>query len=445
VIAIVVSRADAASVRIGERLLELADWSAHEDSTRSDAEGGGTYYRLDAGRGFELRTFEEWHLELEDAATPFADPELVVFVSRHSGETGPLLTAHFTGNFGPAEFGGREGELAEAAPVAHERLLERFREHAPEGYDVGMECTHHGPSSLSVPSLFAELGSDEEQWADDAGAHAVARAVLDLGSVDRLHEGRRLVAFGGGHYVPRPERIVRETPWAVGHIGADWCLEAMGAPDPDVIERAFERSDADLAVVDGEYPTLESTIEELGHRVVSETWVREVGGTPLGLVDRLEGDLTPVDSGLRFGERAAAHDGDGGYAVEPLPAELIEAARAVDADAVREAIEAHALAFETEEGGTRAGDRAAFVPGERGSLVEALVAVLEREYEVSREPESIVVCERAFDPEKAATLGVPEGPAFGRLASGESVEVGGRTIEPEAVRTERVRRLSRSP
>lgn len=452
-IAIVVSRADSASVRIGERLLELADWSAHEDSTHSDAEGGGTYYRLESDgagrREFELRTFEDWHLELEDAVEPFADPgpvpALLVFVSRHSGETGPLLTAHFTGNFGPAEFGGHDRELAEACPTAHKRLLERFREHAPEGYEVGMECTHHGPSSLSVPSLFAELGSGEAQWRDDAGARAVARSVLELDAdEDRSAGGRNLVAFGGGHYVPRPERIVRETPWAIGHIGADWCLEAMGAPDPDVIEQAFERSGAELAVVDGDYPTLESTIEELGYRVVSETWVREVGGAPLGLVERLEADLTAVDSGLRLGERAADHDADDEYAVESLPSELIEAARAVDADAVREAVETHALAFETEEGGARVGDQAAFAPGEREALVEALVAVLEREYEVRRGPESITVRERTFDPEKAATLGVPEGPAFGRLASGEAVEVDGRTIEPEAVHTERVRTLSRS-
>ena len=471
-IAIVVSRADAASVRIGEQLLELADWSAHEDPDCPDAEGGGTYYCLETGTGtaetdneaFELRTFEEWHLELEDADEPFADadPDLLVFASRHSGETGPLLTAHFTGNFGPAEFGGRDGELAPASPVAHKRLLDRFREYAPEGYDVGMECTHHGPTSLAVPSMFAELGSGQEQWEDDAGARAVARSILDLRfefdlelDEERSRRGRSIVAFGGGHYVPRPERIVWETPWAVGHIGADWCLEAMGAPDPDVIEQAFEQSDAELAVIDGEYPTLESTIEEVGYRVVSERWLREVGSVPLALVDRLESDLLGVEEGLRFGEPASDYDpdddGDGDgeydydYDVLALPTEMVEAARSVDASAVREAVEAHALAFETEENGTRVDGRAAFVPEERESLVDALVAILEREYEVRHESDAVVIQERTFDPEKAATLGIPEGPAFGKLATGEAVEVDGRTIDPEAVHTERVRSLPRSP
>lgn len=117
-IGIVVSHADSASERIGEELLELADWRSAEDSAQPESEGGGTYYRLEIeGMNFELRTFEEWHLELDGVAETFSDPGLVVFASRHSGETGPLLTAHFTGNFGEAEFGGESGTLAEACQI----------------------------------------------------------------------------------------------------------------------------------------------------------------------------------------------------------------------------------------------------------------------------------------------------------------------------------------
>ncbi|MCL7418740.1 MAG: hypothetical protein M8354_13005, partial [Halalkalicoccus sp.] len=377
------------------------------------------------------------HLELEGGGSVFSEPSMVVFASRHSGETGPLLTAHFTGNFGEAEFGGQEGELAAACPAAHKELLEGFREHAPEGYEVGMECTHHGPTSVGAPSLFAELGSDEAQWGDHAGARAVARSILGLS--DTVHQEKQLVAFGGGHYVPRPTRIVTETPWAVGHIGADWCLEAMGPIDPDVIERAFEKSGADLAVLDGERPELESTIGELGYRVVSETWLREVGERDLELVGRLESELGSVEEGLRFGER------EGEFEPHSLPVELIEAARAVDSEAVREAVERHTVAFGTTENGTAIGERAAFAnEDDRAALIEDLVSVIEREYEVERGSESVLVRERAFDPEKAATLGVPEGPAFGTLASGRAVEVQGRTIEPEAVFSERVRELSYS-
>lgn len=442
-IAIVVSRADSASELIGEQLLELADWRTEEDPDRPDGEGGGTFHTLETTDvSFELRTFEQWHLELEGVANAFSEPDLLVFASRHSGETGPLLTAHFTGNFGPAEFGGHEGELAAACPSAHKRLLAGFREHAPEGYEVGMECTHHGPSSVGAPSLFAELGSDEAQWEDEAGARAVARSILGLDGA--AHQEKQVVAFGGGHYVPRPTRIVRETPWAVGHVGADWCLDSMGAIDPGVIEQAFERSGAELAVIDGDRPELESVIEELGYRVVSETWLREVGERDLEFVSRLEAELGSVDEGLRFGDQEGT-EGDEGFESRALPVEPIEAARAVDPDAVREAVERRALAFTTTESGTEVSERAAFAEeADREALIDELVAILEREYEVERDAEAVRVHERAFDPEKAATLGIPEGPAFGKLASGESVEVGGRTIEPEAVTSERTRELSYS-
>ncbi|EMA53154.1 hypothetical protein C450_07567 [Halococcus salifodinae DSM 8989] len=49
--------------------------------------------------------------------------------------------------------------------------------------------------------------------------------------------------------------------------------------------------------------------------------------------------------------------------------------------------------------------------------------------------------ETAFDPAAARDAGVPEGPAFGRLADGEAVTVDGRTIEPEGVHERRERRF----
>src|SRR6056297_603166 len=101
-LAIVVSRADEASVNIGEQLLDVADWTETVDDSRADADGGGTVYRTD---GAELRTFEGRHLELEDPVAAFESPDVLVFASKHAGETDELLTAHPTGNFGDAEYG----------------------------------------------------------------------------------------------------------------------------------------------------------------------------------------------------------------------------------------------------------------------------------------------------------------------------------------------------
>ncbi len=464
-IAIVVSRADSASEHIGERLLELDDWTADEDSTRHDAAGGGTYYRTD---GFELREFDGLHIELDDPSDAFSEPpDFLAFVSRHSGETGRLLTAHVTGNFGPAPYGGEPETLSRAAPGAAKRVVDALAEHAPEGYEVGIECTHHGPTDVSVPSLFVELGSDDPQWADPEAARAVARAVLDLRGTgarygtdsdagsDTGDRPRHVVGFGGGHYAPRFTRIVRETEWAVGHVGADWALGEMGAPEAnrDVIEQAFARSDADLAVIDGDRPALAAAIEALGHRVVSETWVRAVGGRPRPLVERLEAEIDAVDDGLRFGDVSVASAEAGGDAVRvrELPAALLSRAQGIDPEATREAVAANTVAFDTEQAGTRAAGRAAFAADEgsptEGDLVGALADVLTQRYDEVEVDASagrrgaVVAREVAFDPSLAAERGVPEGPAYGRLADGRPVEVGGETVTPAEVSRTRTDRF----
>jgi D-aminoacyl-tRNA deacylase len=465
VLGIVVSEADHASEHVGEHLLDLADWESHEDEATPPAGGGGTVHRLhdDAGSvAVELRTFADLHVDIPDPSRPFDDPDCLVVVSRHSGDTGPLLTAHFTGNFGPATFGGQPGSFARACPNAQKAVVRAFDEHAPDDYEVGIECTHHGPTEVSVPSMFAELGSGEEEWRDPAGARSVARAVLTLRGVAPDRE-KQVVGFGGGHYAPRFERVVRETDWAVGHIGADWPLDEMGAPDAnrDVLAGALAASAADHALLDADRPDLAAVLADLDCRVVSETFVRETDRVPLSLVASLEDGLCRVDDGLRFGERARVGSGGGGGqasadgsdtdvhadpVVVDLPADLVGEASGVDADAVRAAVADATLAFETTQHGTvvegRAAFRAATATDDAAALVDDLAGVLARKYDaVEQVDDALLARVASFDPEKAATLGVPEGPAFGRLAAGETVEVDGREVPPSAVTTERERRF----
>ncbi|MFC3478482.1 D-aminoacyl-tRNA deacylase [Halobacterium litoreum] len=426
-IGIVVSRADEASVHIGDHVRDLGEFErVGEDAYRAD--------------GFALREFDDLHLHLDDVAAAFDDPEFVVFVSRHSGDTGPLLSAHFTGNFGAAKYGGSDRAVAPACPNAHREVMGSLREHAPDGYDVAMECTHHGPTSVGAPSMFVELGSDEAEWEDPEGARAVARAVLDLEGVSATGD-RSLVAFGGGHYAPRPTRILEDTDWGFGHVAADWCLSDLGDPREhrDQVAAVFEASDATRAVVDGDKPALEAEIENLGHRVVSETWVRETDGVPLSLADDLEADVATVDDGLRFGDVAEAYDS--GYLVVDLPPELLDAAHAVDPDATVEAGLQTALAVATDENGNRLAGPAAFPDKDAyEDFVDRLAALLAADYDaVTRENGDLEAVREAFDPAAASERGVPEGPKFGRLANGESVAVNGEKVDPTDVsRTERI-------
>ena len=446
-VAIVVSRADEASVHIGEQLLEIGEWSETTDDSRADADGGGAVYRTD---GAVLREFEELHLDLQHVAAAFDDPELVVFASKHAGDTDELLTAHHTGNFGVAEYGGASGQFARACPNAHSAVVAALADHAPEGYEVGMECTHHGPTEVGAPSMFVEVGSAQSQWRDPAAASAVARAILDLRGVapvtptENGHR-RHLVGFGGGHYAPRFERVVRETDWTVGHLAADWCLSALADSDLDretVIERAFAASDAEYALLADGREELAATIEELGYRVVSETFLRETTGVPLSFVEAAEAATTTVSDGLRFGTPARTPPEE--WAVVDVPADLLAEATGIDTDAVTTWFEANTLAFDTEQNGTVV-TGPAVLDGDTAwsAVVTALADVLRQRYDsVERAGSELRARERRFDPALADTLGIPEGPKYGKLSAGEPVEVNGREIDPEAVHSEHIRRFT---
>lgn len=433
-IGIVVSEADEASVHIGDHLLELADWTTTEDRGVAPAAGGGTVHRTDR---FELRTFEGLHIELDTVTDSFADLDALVFASRHSGETGPLLTAHFTGNVGAAEFGGAPGTLARAWPAGLKQVYGSLRRAAPDGYAVGIECTHHGPTDIDVPSMFVEVGSAEPQWEDPDAARAAATAILRLEPPERTD--RTFVGFGGGHYAPRFERIISETDWNVGHVLADWGLDEVGETGTSVIEQAFERSGATLAVIEDDRPALVETIEDLGHRVVSETWLRETDSVPLDLVDRLERELRPVADGLRFGKRTAD---PAAIVVYQPSSDLLADLHGVDPEATVAAIESHSVAFETVENGNRVSGRIVLPDGSaKSALIDALADVLRMGFEtVERTDDALLVEETAFDPDRARKLGVPEGPAFGKLTSGHPVEIDGETVTPEMVHVGRERR-----
>jgi D-aminoacyl-tRNA deacylase len=447
---IVVSHADRASAHIGEHLHALRDWDTSVDESRPDAEGGGTVYRTD---GVELREFEPLHLDIDGVAAAFDDPDLLVFASKHAGETEELLTAHHTGNFGVAEFGGEDGQFARACPGAQKAVISALQRHAPPDYEVGMECTHHGPTNVGVPSMFVEVGSAAEQWDDPEAAEAAARAILDLADepADKPRENgtrRQLLGIGGGHYAPRFERVVRETDWAVGHIAANWSLDALAEwadSDADrdaVLERAFRASAADYALMEGDRPELQETIESLGYRVVSETFVQETSGVDLALVAELEDAVSPVDDGLRFGDLAPGYDGE--WTVLGLPDELLSDARGVDSEALRETIERQSIAYATEQNGTvLTGPIICPADMALSTFLDPIIEILEQRFDsVERRADELVARETAFDPALARTADIPEGPKFGKLASGQSVEIDGDEIDPERFHRERIRRYT---
>jgi len=121
-------------------------------------------------------------LTLENLDDLYPDAGSFIFLSKHRSDSQiPTLTCHCTGNFAADNpYGGNPHELAISYPSLQKGYLKAItaaRHRVPE-YDVIIEATHHGPTSLKKPVLFVELGSSEKQWADSNAAAFMCDTLL---------------------------------------------------------------------------------------------------------------------------------------------------------------------------------------------------------------------------------------------------------------------------
>jgi len=166
-----------------------------------------------------------------------------VFLSRHRAESGiPSLTAHFTGNFGSAAFGGNPGEIANYSP----RMLKNYlielnclRKEIPDSYNITLEATHHGPTSLRSPVLFVELGTTENDWSDERPAGFIAKALITSLESQREYE-KCAIGIGGTHYPEKLNKTILYSDMAIGPVIPKHALEYF---NKEMLEQILAKSD----------------------------------------------------------------------------------------------------------------------------------------------------------------------------------------------------------
>jgi len=170
-------------------------------------------------------------IRIDDLEAHFGESKYC-FVSRHWAESRiPSLTAHFTGNFGENEFGGNPSEISVYSPSmlkSYFVTLNSMRNRIPSKYQITLEATHHGPTSLRSPSLFVELGSTSEQWRDADAASRVAEALMKSLANPVKYEPCA-IALGGTHYSEKFNRIELETDIAFGPIVPKYSLDQFSS------------------------------------------------------------------------------------------------------------------------------------------------------------------------------------------------------------------------
>src|SRR3990172_914331 len=179
--------------------------------------------------GVRIETTQKNVLELDYLATKKPKPELILVASTHRSEAGiPALTVHPTGNWDRADLGGKPKTLS-IAPALYLseglRLMRDAKENLKLPYEVTLECTHHGPT-FSLPVMFCEVGSSEEQWKDLKACEVVANVMTVL-SKEVPQKVDVAVGFGGPHYAPRFTKGVLDGKFAVGHICPGYNIDAI--------------------------------------------------------------------------------------------------------------------------------------------------------------------------------------------------------------------------
>lgn len=233
---IVTSGEDIASMNIRQRLLSLAEWKEIGKFRGTPAlSAGGSYMIFIPGIHLEAE-----NLDSEVKKALGIDFDCMIWASRHKSQSGlRTLTVHPIGNYGKAEFGGRDGRLAPTCPRLMTKAFLLLKKSAGSlDFQISFECTHHGPY-VETPSFFIEIGSDESAWKEEEPAKKIAEVILSLDKNQDTLADKIAIGVGGGHYAPRHSEVALAKKLSFGHMLPNY---ACGNATSEIIQHAIERT-----------------------------------------------------------------------------------------------------------------------------------------------------------------------------------------------------------
>jgi D-aminoacyl-tRNA deacylase len=245
---IISSMEDPASTNIKKGLLKLSNWN------ELDKFYNNIVYQYSKKKDIVMITINDSMIKHENLDKEIKEklglnPRQAIFISRHRSITGtPTLTTHPIGNYGNAEFGGKAKTLCKSSPKMMVQLIRIIKRNAKKEklyHKVCLEVTHHGPY-IEIPTLFVEVGSNEEEWKKQKPADTIAKSILELIQTYQYEEDLPrdipvLLGIGGGHYAPRFTDIIFEKKAAFGHMIPTYQIEA-GNINEEMLEKALHNT-----------------------------------------------------------------------------------------------------------------------------------------------------------------------------------------------------------
>jgi D-aminoacyl-tRNA deacylase len=260
---IICSEKDTAAMLIKGKLTENFGFSARaEEFDGSPVYGKGT---------FRLLTIKEDSVYADYADLEAAD--LLIFASRHASKTGPkTFTVHAPGNWGKADFGGKEKTLAPTSASLVKNYLLAMQEKRDEmrlEHLVSVEQTHHGPDAQK-PSVFIEMGSNKKDWKDEKAAELIADTITGRTSLKGSYKAG--IGIGGKHYSSEFTKLMLRTEYALGHMCPEY---ALGFLDEAMLRQAAGKTSEKLSCLVVDYKDIGSGSEKQRVKRLAEDFSQE--------------------------------------------------------------------------------------------------------------------------------------------------------------------------
>ena len=164
-----------------------------------------------------------------------------IFLSKHAAESGVLaLTCHNTGNFSDAKFGGYERQVSIPHPYIQKSYIQNLWKTRTKfsQFQITIEATHHGPTALTKPSLFIEIGTTEKEWNDIDLCNSVGQIIIDV-----MKEPQKsypiAICFGGTHYSEKFTNELIHGKYSLGTVIPKHALEQI---DQSLFSHIIERN-----------------------------------------------------------------------------------------------------------------------------------------------------------------------------------------------------------
>jgi D-aminoacyl-tRNA deacylase len=317
-------------------------------------------------------------------------------------------------------------------------VLRNLAKHTPEGYRATYEVTHHGPTELSTPSFFVEIGSTEKEWTDDRAGYAVARSVLEADPGETVN----VLGIGGTHYARRETEIALQSRTAFGHIVHSRFVSTLS---PGMLATLVKKSRADAVYIDkkavtpGDMMMVEPVLCDMGIPRLSERELIQLGQISWSTweeIRRTAEDLFP-GSGITISPMLK----NGNPYVVRVPEDLFSETLRINQKGLKEGIGRLPVAT-LSAGGTpilpflvTTEENPTLVLNDLISLCVTLICSGET---TAVEGDRLIIWRTRFDPEKARSLGVPRGPLYGELMKGRTVHINSHEVTPDMVCTRTV-------